>query len=125
LLVAFTSTGHAIADGWSNGYSSRRTITIDHTKVPNTDQTNFPVLISRTLSDLATTAHEGSVTNANGYDIIFTSDAAGSSMLAFEQESYSAATGAVNYWVTSLQPGSPFCMFPCQLEYHSKRACTV
>src|SRR5207248_5191567 len=25
--------------GWPNGYSYRRTITIDHTKVPNTDQT--------------------------------------------------------------------------------------
>ena len=27
-----------------NGYAYRRAITIDHTKVPNTDQLNFPVL---------------------------------------------------------------------------------
>jgi hypothetical protein len=93
----FNSSGDG--GGWSNGYSYRRTITIDHTKVPNTDQTNFPVLISPTLIDLKTSANGGSITNVNGYDIIFTSDPAGSSMLAFEQDSYSASTGAVNYWV--------------------------
>src|ERR1700747_1327387 len=82
-----------------NGYSYSRAITIDHTKVPNTDQTNFPVLISNTYSYLATTANGGNVTNANGYDITFTSDAAGTSPLAYEQESYSASTGKVSYWV--------------------------
>ncbi len=84
---------------WSNHYSYQRTITIDHTKVPNTDQTNFPVLISGTYSYLATTSNGGNVTNSNGYDIIFTSDAAGLNVLPFEQESYNASTGAVNYWV--------------------------
>ena len=55
-----------------------RAITISHTQVPNTDQTNFPVLISlpaNTYSDLKTMANGGSVTSANGYDILFTSDA--------------------------------------------------
>src|SRR6185503_17837001 len=37
-----------------NGYSYQRAITIDHTKVPNTDQTNFPMLISGVYSYLAT-----------------------------------------------------------------------
>ena len=60
--------------GWPNGYSYRRTITIDHTKVPSTDQSNFPVLFSGTYSYLATTSNGGNVTSANGYDIIFTSD---------------------------------------------------
>jgi YD repeat-containing protein len=87
------------AQSWSNGYARRRSITIDHTKVPNTDQSNFPVLISGTFSYLATTANGGNVTNGNGYDIIFTSDAAGTSTLAFEQESYNGSTGTVNYWV--------------------------
>ena len=40
------------AQAWSNGYSYRRMVTIDHTKVPNTDQTNFPVLFSGTHLDL-------------------------------------------------------------------------
>src|SRR5713101_5801564 len=87
------------AQSWSNGYLYRRTITIDHTKVPNTDQMNFPALISGTYSYLATTGNGGNVTNANGYDIIFTSDANGSNPLAFERESYNASTGAVNFWV--------------------------
>jgi hypothetical protein len=87
------------AQSWSNGYARRRSITIDHTKVPNTDQSNFPVLISGTLPYLATTANGGYVTNANGFDIIFTSDAAGTTTLPFEQESYNGSTGTVNYWV--------------------------
>jgi hypothetical protein len=89
----------AAAQSWSNGYINRRIITLDHTQVPNTDQNNFPVLISGTYSYLATTSNGGNVTNANGYDIIFTSDAAGTTPLAFERESYNASTGAVNFWV--------------------------
>ena len=87
---------------WSNGYTNMRAITINHTQVPNTDQTNFPVLISlpaNTYADLKTTANGGSVTNANGYDILFTSDAAGTLPLAYERESYNGATGAMNDWV--------------------------
>jgi hypothetical protein len=63
----------------SNGYSYQRAITIDHTKVPNTDQVNFPFLFNTTDPLLATTANGGHVTSPNGYDIIFTSDPAGQS----------------------------------------------
>jgi hypothetical protein len=76
-----------------------RTITISHTKVPNTDQTNFPVLISGVYSYLATTANGGQVQNANGYDIVFSSDAAAANLLSFEREKYVAATGEVDFWV--------------------------
>jgi YD repeat-containing protein len=92
--VSFTVPGT-----WSNHYSYQRVITVSHLKVPNTDQVNFPVLISGTYSYLATTANGGSVTSSNGYDIIFTSDAAGLNVLPFEQESYNSSTGAVAYWV--------------------------
>jgi hypothetical protein len=57
------------------------------------------VLISGTFADLATTANGGNVQNSQGYDIVFTSDATGQHPLPFEQESYSATTGAINYWV--------------------------
>ncbi len=76
-----------------------RAVTIDHTKVPNTDQTNFPMLFSGTYSYLATVANGGLAQNANGYDITFTSDAAGTNVLPFERESYDASTGAVVFWV--------------------------
>jgi YD repeat-containing protein len=57
------------------------------------------VLISGTYSYLATTGNGGNVTSSNGYDIMFTSDPAGTNILPFEQESYNASTGAVIYWV--------------------------
>jgi hypothetical protein len=87
---------------FSNGYTNMRTIVINSGQVPHTDQTNFPVLISlpaNTYTDLKTTANGGVVTNANGYDILFTSDAAGTQPLAYERESYSGSTGAMIDWV--------------------------
>jgi prepilin-type N-terminal cleavage/methylation domain-containing protein len=76
-----------------------RTVTIDHTKVPNTDQTNFPMLFSGMYSYLATVANGGLVQNINGYDITFTSDAAGTQLLPFEIESWSATTGQITAWI--------------------------
>jgi hypothetical protein len=73
-----------------SGYAYQRSITIDHTKVPNTNQSNFPVLISGTYSYLATVANGGNVQNANGYDIIFTSDAACTTKLDHEVETWPA-----------------------------------
>lgn len=77
----------------------QRSITINHAKVPNTDQTDFPVLIQSSYSYLATTANGGKVLNSNGYDIIFTSDSAGQQKLDFEIDSYNPSTGAANFWV--------------------------
>jgi RHS repeat-associated protein len=80
-------------------YGYQRTITIDHTKVLNTDQANFPVLISGTYGYLATAANGGKVQNASGYDIIFAGDPAGAAKLDHEIESYDPTTGAINFWV--------------------------
>lgn len=77
---------------WSNGYSYRRTITIDHTKCGSSDSTDWPFYFTG-HADLKTTGNGGYVTNANGYDIIFTSDAAGSNTLSYERVSWSASTG--------------------------------
>ena len=82
-----------------NPYSYYRAITIDHSKVTNTDQSNFPVLVSGTYPYLATVANGGQVQNANGYDIVFTSDAGGTSKLDYEVESYNPVTGALVAWV--------------------------
>jgi RHS repeat-associated protein len=83
----------------SNGYSYVRSIAIDHTKVPNTDQTNFPFLLNTTDPLLATTANGGHVANPNGYDIIFTSDPAGQNVLNYEMEEYDPVHGQVIAWV--------------------------
>src|SRR6266404_1000593 len=93
--IVFCALGHAVGQS----YSYRRAITIDHTKVPNTDQNNFPVSVAGTYSYLATVSNGGKVQNSSGYDIIFTSDVAGATKLDHEIESYSATTGAVSFWV--------------------------
>lgn len=84
---------------FANGYAYRRTITIDHTRVPNTDQTNFPVLITGVYPALATVGNGGHVQSPNGFDIVFTSDNAGANALNWELESFNGATGAVTFWV--------------------------
>jgi hypothetical protein len=58
-------------------FTFHRAITIDHTKVPNTDQNNFPVLISGTYPFLATVANGGKVQSPSGYDIVFSIDCVG------------------------------------------------
>ena len=63
--------------------------------------TNFPVLISLTLADLKTVANGGDVQNASGFDIIFTSDQAGSTQLAHQIERYDGSTGEIVMWVRS------------------------
>lgn len=80
-------------------YGYRRTITIDRTKVGGSSSSNFPVLVSGTYSYLATVAFSGKVTNSSGYDIIFTSDAAGQTLLSWEIETYTAASGLINFWI--------------------------
>jgi hypothetical protein len=94
-----TKTANAVVTLFSPAtFSFNRTVTIDHTKVPS-DQSNFPVLISGAYSFLATVANGGRVQSPNGYDIIFTSDAAGVNKLDHEIESYDPVTGTVNFWV--------------------------
>ncbi len=80
-------------------YSSKRSITLNHNQVSNSDQINFPVLVSGTFSDLATTANGGQVQNANAYDIAFSSDIAGTNKLDHEIESYDPVTGTITCWV--------------------------
>ncbi len=84
---------------YGNGYAFRREIDIVDAKVVSGPHTNFPILISETIAELKTTANSGKVENASGYDIIFTSDQAGTTQLAHEIESYDASTGQVVMWV--------------------------
>lgn len=83
----------------SRAYQYARTITIDPTKCGASNSSNFPVLFSGTYAYLATVANGGNVTNSSGYDIIFTSDAAGATKLDHEIEIYTATTGLVVFWV--------------------------
>lgn len=79
-------------------YSYSAAVTIKAAQVPNTDQTNFPLLFAGWYPYLATVANGGQVQNANGYDIIFTSDSGGTSPLSWEIDKYSA-DGTVAFWI--------------------------
>lgn len=89
----------AVAGGGSGGLGFSRSITIDHMKVPNTDQTNFAVLVSGTYTYLKTEGNGGKVHNTNGYDVVFGTTSNCSSRLKWEVETWAASTGIVNYWV--------------------------
>ena len=71
------STFYSLGDEQNLGYSFRKQITIDYTKVGascGSGLSNFPVLINISGdADLKTTGNSGHVTSASGYDIIFRS----------------------------------------------------
>ncbi len=86
------------------GYSYGKQITIDATEVMGgSPLINYPVMIRLTGadadSDLRTVANGGHVENGNGYDIIFTSDQAGISVLDHQIEFYDGTTGEYVAWV--------------------------
>jgi hypothetical protein len=93
------SNGSAFTVSYPNTYQYRRTIVLGHANVPNTDQADFPVLISGVYSYLATVGSGGLVQSPNGYDIIFSSDPEGGSKLDHEIDSYDPVTGTVAFWV--------------------------
>jgi hypothetical protein len=83
----------------ASGYGYTRQIVIDHNQVPNTDQANFPFLFGTTDPLLATTANGGHVANANGYDMIFSTDPNGLTALNYEMEQYNPVTGQAIAWI--------------------------
>jgi hypothetical protein len=67
----------------------KRSLTIDHTKCGSANSSGFPVLVSINHSTLKDLAHGGHVFyNTTGYDIIFTSDSAGTTKIPWEVEFY-------------------------------------
>lgn len=93
-LIFLSFAPHAFA---SFGYS--QAVTIQHAKVPNTDQTNFPIDVDVTQAGLKSTGNLGHVQNANGYDIWFYSDSACTTRIPAERDIYNASTGRYTGWV--------------------------
>lgn len=80
---------------FDNGYSWRDSITIDHTKVVNTDQVDYPLLVWGYYLDLAHVNHGGKVTNLNGYDIAFYADEDGTIPLNWDLDVYGFTSGFI------------------------------
>lgn len=104
LALFFGLTGHSQQyfmmlkqNSTNNGYAAA--ITIDHTKVPNTDQTNFPVLFTGTYTDLKSVSNGGFVLDAYGLNNIYFAATAGGTPLSFEITRYDATTGFIEAWI--------------------------
>jgi hypothetical protein len=83
----------AEASWYNSSWNKRKKITIDETKIPgSTNLTNFPVLVSRTDTELRDNAQ------SDGDDILFTSFD-GKTKLSHEIEKYVSASGELIAWV--------------------------
>jgi hypothetical protein len=76
-------------------FNYKRTITVDHTKVVTSDQTNFPVLVEFTHADFKSVPNGGHVQSASGFDMVFYAEFALSTKFDHEIEFYNPATGHV------------------------------
>lgn len=79
--------------------SSANVVKIDTLVIPTSSVTaslvSFPITINMTANQFRTTGNGGSVQNANGYDITFSRNAAGTSLYSWEIETYNGSTGQV------------------------------
>ena len=76
-----------------------RSITVDYTKVPST-QTDFPVGIIGTYTELKATGSGGRVIDAQGDDIgFYTNSDCATGKMKWEKVQWTSTTGAVEYWV--------------------------
>jgi len=97
VIIASSPYKPVTASGGGAGFS--RSITVDHTKVPNTDQTDFPVLLTGTYSYLADQAHGGkAITGNHGNDITITTSAGSTSYLKFQLVYWDSTTGFIELY---------------------------
>ena len=91
-------------------YSFYRSVTIDHTKVPNTDQAAFTFLVcangsspcNASVSGLNQSGAGAKVQNANGYDIgFFTDTGCTTKVTGWDIDRYVASTGELEAWVNA------------------------
>ena len=81
------------AQGWyDNGWQHRKQLAIDHTQVSGSSNTNFPVVLNITDSNLKNGAR------ADAYDILFTASD-GITKLDHEIEYYNSSTGSLVAWI--------------------------
>ncbi len=97
--VASNAVAFSVYAGYTGGYQYRQAIVLNHAKVPNTDQTDFPVLISGVYPYLANVSNGGLVQSPSGYDIVFSQDPEGATLLDYEIDSYAPVTGTASFWV--------------------------
>lgn len=95
IILGLLVLGLSGLSGEAQTYSYNRTITVTHSLVANTAQTNFPIYLVYSDPTLKTVANGGHVQSSTGADIAFFGDSALKSMLPFEIVSYNGSTGAL------------------------------
>jgi prepilin-type N-terminal cleavage/methylation domain-containing protein len=92
--------GRGMTRATGGQYTYKRTITLgENSKVSGGPHTDFPVAIAESDDYLKSASNGGKVQSEYGYDIIFTSDSDGETVLSHEIEEYSASTGKFTAWV--------------------------
>jgi hypothetical protein len=76
-----------------------RMIDLEDVQIAGGPHLDFPLLVRITEDYLRDAANGGDVVRSEGFDIYFSSDAAGTQRLAHEVESYDRAAGALLAWV--------------------------
>lgn len=76
-----------------------RAIDVVDNQVTGGPHLDFPLLVATTRSFLRDAANGGDVVRADGFDLYFSGDPAGTARLAFEVERYDPATGQLIAWV--------------------------
>ena len=97
MMLIVMAAGTFDVQAQPSGYSYYKTVTVNAAQVSGT-QTNFPVLVSFSDSNLRSVANGGNVQSSSGYDIVFT-NFDGSSTLDHQIESYDPTTGTLVAWV--------------------------
>lgn len=82
----------ASGENWLSGFSYRKAITIDHTKI-DADLTDYPTLVKLTSSNF-----DFAKAQTNGQDVRFT-DSGGQTLLSYDREKHDAAGQEAIYWV--------------------------
>ena len=111
----------ALASQLLGAYGYNSVLTVDRTKVPNTNQTNFPMMVSGTYDgtggepDLRVTGSGGKVTDTQGDDIVFGTNSTCSSLLNWEIERYTSTTGVIIAWIKipTLTTASDYVFYMC------------
>ena len=112
--------GFSISTAHAASFSYYRSITVTSTvSIASGTNVNFPMLVSSTYSDWASSAHSGSIQNLvtapNGgqeaADLVFATSTANCTAgiyMNFETETYNSSTGAIVDWVNvpSMSAGS-------------------
>jgi len=91
--------GGPVPDGVLVPSGHTRMIDIADAEVIGGPHTAFPLLVALNDTWLRDAAHGGDVKNSAGFDIVFSSDRAGTMLLAHELERYAADTGELVAWV--------------------------